>query len=147
MNYTRAVFLINDNVRAALCIYENEEENPKQKKITFKTFDQSLKEGDFVVVPTDTRHKMTVVKIVDFMPSLDVDVKDMTNLEWIIGKVEKADYVKITQEEDAAINAIKSAQKRKEREELKAALLADSSSTLKLLPISSHGVAPEQEVA
>lgn len=147
MNYTRAVFLINDNVRAALCVYENEEECKNPKKVLFKTFDAALQKDDYVVVPTDTRHKMTVVKIADFMPSLDVDVKDSTNLEWIIGKVEKADYDKITQEEEAAVNAIKSAQKRKEREELKAALLADSSNTLKLLPISSHGGQPVEEVA
>ena len=138
MNYTRAIFLINDNVRCALCTYESEEETKNPKQEPFKTFDQDLKKDDFVVVPTSTRHKMTVVKVVGFMDNLDVDLKSPTDMQWIIGKVNKADFAQITQQEDVAIQAIKSAQKKKERDELRAAMMADTSA-LKTLAIAGYG--------
>lgn len=144
MNYTRAIFLINDNVRCALCTYESEDEvkNPKQEE--FKTFDQNLKVDDYVVVPTTTRHKMTVVKVVGFKSNLDVDLKASQNMDWIIGRVDKADFANITTQEEAAIQAIKSAQKKKERDELREAMLADTSA-LKTLAITGYGDAPAIE--
>lgn len=139
MNNTRAIFLINDNVRAWLCSYEDEGEKPidKQTLTMFKTFDQTLKEKDYVVVPTDTRHKMTVVRLEKLVDSLDVDIKDPKNLDWIIGRVEKADYNYIKAQEEKALQVIKSAQKRKEREELRKAIEADCGVDLKLLSVAT----------
>lgn len=142
MNYSKAVFLINDNVRAVIGTYEAHEGAPQT---VFKSFDQSLKESDYVIVPTDTRHKMTVVKIVGFMDVLDVDLESSTQVAWIIGKVNLADYSQILSEEEAAIQAIKSAEKLKKRNELRAALLADGAEKIKGLPISFHGGVPAIE--
>jgi hypothetical protein len=148
MNYTRAIFLINDNVRCALCTYVTEEDEKFPKQEQFKTFDHGLKEGDYVVVPTDTRHKMTVVKVVGFLPNLDVDLKSDADMDWIIGKVDRADFASIKSQEEQAVQAIKSAQKKKERDELRAAMLADTAA-LKTLAITGYGdtpvIAPQTE--
>lgn len=72
MNYTTAVFLINKNVRAVMCNYEPDAEH---KTTMFKTLDTAIRVGDFVIVPTKTRHGMTVSKIVE----VDVDV-----LSWLV---------------------------------------------------------------
>lgn len=136
MNYSTAVFLINDSVRALLCTYEAED---NAKKTLFKTFDQSIGVGDYVVVPTDTRHKMTVVKVAEIMDPLDVDLESSLPVAWIIGKINLHDYTQILAEEEAAIQKIKSAEKLKRRNELRDAMLADSANQIKALPIASHG--------
>lgn len=145
LNEAAAVFLINDNVRAVLCVYENEEEKPKQEKYLFKTFDPSISKGDFVIVPTDTRHKMTVVKVAE------VDAEDLVNFEspvpykWIVGKVELADHTHTIAQETEALQVIKSAEKAKKRRELKEAMLADSEEKLKTLSITARNDIPAIE--
>ena len=137
MNYSTAVFLINSNVRAVHCTYEAED---SAKRTTFKTLDKSIRAGDFVVVPTDTRHKMTVCKVVD--TDVDVDFDSAACVAWIIGRIDQSAFT-LTQEQEAdAIAAIKSAEKTKKRNELRAAMLADSSEALKALPITVIGDAP-----
>ncbi len=132
MNYSTAVFLINKNVRAVLGTYEV---GDSAKRETFKTLDQNLKAGDFVVVPTDTRHGMTVVKIVDTDVDVDFDSKD--NVRWIIAKVDRAPFDGMLEQEAEAIKAIKSAELRKKRDELRNAMFADHIETLKALPIAA----------
>ena len=102
----------------------------------FKTFDKSIKIDDFVVVPTDTRHKMTVCKVVD--TDVDVDFDSSTQISWIIGRIDLADVTEIKRSEEAAIQAIKQAEKLKKQRELKnsmEALLAETGSDIKLLTI------------
>ena len=116
MNESTAVFLIRDDVRAIEATYEPDE-SPK----LFKTFDPSIKVDDFVVVPTDTRHKMTVCKVTDV--DLDIDVETTQTVKWVIGTISPEDFEKLKEAEAEAISLIKHAQKRKRRAELRDALL------------------------
>ncbi len=123
MNYSKAVFLISDDVRAVLVTYEKDEPDRPAPRTMYKTFDTKIKVDDYVVVPTNTRHHMTVCKVVKV--DVEVDLESSEDLDWIIGVVNRADFEKIKSQEGDAIARIKSAEKRKKREELRKALLDD----------------------
>jgi hypothetical protein len=131
MNYTTAVFLINKNVRAVFCNYEPD---TPDKKVMFKTLDPDIREGDFVIVPTKTRHCMTVSKVVE--TDIDVDFDNVTPVGWVVAKIDQASYEATLAQEGDAIAVIKSAEKTKKRNELAAAPLVDSKDALKALPIT-----------
>lgn len=133
MNYSMAIFLISEDVRAVMVTYEEGEDAPRTM---YKTFDKSIKVGDYVTVPTNTRHKMTVCKVADV--DIEPDVENETNVEWIIGMVDRANFEDISKQEDEAIRKIKSAEKRRKRAELRESLLADAEDDLKSLPIYTH---------
>ena len=106
MNYSTAIFLINKNVRAVMCNYEPD---APDKKVMFKTLDMTLKVGDFVIVPTKTRHGMTVSKIVE--TDVDVDFDSAIPVCWVVAKVDAKDYEITLAQEAEAIQVIKSAEK------------------------------------
>lgn len=133
MNYSTAVFLINKNLRAILATYEVGE---GAARTMFKTLDPTIKVGDYVIVPTETRHKMTVCKVTDVDVNVDFDAP--TPVAWVIGKVDRDGHETILKQEQHAIEAIKSAEYRKRRENLHAALVADADA-LKALPIYANG--------
>lgn len=134
MNHTTAVFLINKDLRAILAEYEP---GSAVKKIMFKTLDATIAKDDFVVVPTGTRHGMTVVKVTDVDVSVDFD--DPTKVDWVIGKVDRAAYETTLKEEAQAIETIKSAEFRARRAKLFDELVADKDA-IKALPIYKNGV-------
>lgn len=142
MNYSTAVFLINKNARAVRATYESE---PTAKRTLFKTFDPSIAVDDLVIVPTDTRHRFTVVKIVETDVDLDFDTTE--NVQWVVGRVDLANHAVRLQQEQAAIAAIKSAELRRKREELSKAMFADHAESLKALPLaqSDSTVTPAAE--
>lgn len=133
MNYSTAIFLISDAVRAINISYEP---NCNKRRV-FKTLDPNIKVEDFVVIPTGSRYKMTVVKVEEVDLDLDIDTPD--EIEWIVGVVDRADFEEIEAQEADAIAKIKSAEKRRKREELRKNLLADAEDDLKALPIYSVG--------
>lgn len=137
-NYSTAVFLINPNVRAVKAIYEAIPlSGPMQPETIFKTFDKSLKKGDLVLVPTQTRHCMTVVKITEV--DVEVDPDTSTQIDWIIGLIDTTQYLKTLEQESDAIKIIKSAKATKKRADLAKELLADQDpASLKLLPIATR---------
>ncbi len=130
MNYSRAIFLISDNARAVMCTYEADDDAPQTM---FKTLDPDIKVDDFVVVPTNTRHKMTVCKVmaVDVEP----DLESSANIDWIVGVISRADFEAIKSQEDEAIERIKAAERRRKKAELRETLLKDAEQDLKALPI------------
>lgn len=134
MNYSTVVFLVSPSVRAVSVSYETKEEKTSGRQFyTFKTFDASIKKDDLVIVPTDTRHKFTVVKVEEV--DIDIDLDDATTqFKWIAGKVDLSGYADTLAQEAAAVEKIKSAEKRKKREDLKKSLLdnlgADESTLL-----------------
>lgn len=134
MNYSTAVFLINDAARAIYATYESD---PNAKRELFKTFDKSIGVDDLIIVPTDTRHKMTVCKVVEV--DVDFDMEQPAPVKWVIDKVSLANFHKTLDQEAVAIEAIKSAELRKKREELRVALFADQSAKLKELDIAKAG--------
>lgn len=142
MNLSTAVFLINDNARAIMVTYESHE---NAAKTMFKTFDKSIKADDYVVVPTDTRHKLTVCKVAEV--DVDVDFDCSAQVAWIVGRVDVADVNEIKTQEDLAINAIKAAEKLKKKRELQEsmnALLAVTGSDIKLLTIGNESEETEK---
>lgn len=137
MNNTTAVFLINDKVRA---VYGTYEAGDNAGKTLFKTFDQDLKVGNFAIVPTNTRHNMTVVKITDTDVEFDIDTQ--VKMEWVIGRIDLTVYEQTLAQENTAIQMIQSAEKRKKCEELKKAIFADQEGAIAALPIAHIGSAP-----
>ena len=93
------------------------------------------------VVQTTTRHEMTVVKVVE--TDVDVDFDSATPMGWIIGKVDRTDHEATLRQENQAIAAIKSAEKRKKADELRASLILDQEA-IKLLALSSAGDPPKE---
>lgn len=142
MNYSTAVFLINKHVRCILATYEADE---KAKRTQFKTLDDAIKIGDFVIVPTDTRHKMTVCKVVDV--DVDVDFDSQEQMQWVIGIVDLADHSQVLSQEAKAIQTIKSAELREKRTKLADALFANTKDDLKTLEIADMNGGTEKPAA
>lgn len=117
MNYSTAVMLINQNIRAIKTTYEPDTPSKKHERYTFKTLDHSIKPGDYVVVPTDTRHGMTVV-LVDEV-DVDVDFESGVEIKWAVSKVAVEESQKILLEEQKWIDTLKASEKRRKREEIK----------------------------
>ena len=138
MNFSKSIFLINNNVRAVTAIYEE-----GGKPAVFKTMDPMIAVGDFVVVPTDTRLKMTVCRVTEV--DVDVDFDDSIQMTWVIATLDLDEYNLLLKQEAQAITAIKSAEVRQKREALRSALFADHMDTLKALPIAAmeDGAAPK----
>lgn len=140
MNYSTAILIMNDNARCVKVTYEMDTEHTKADREMFKTFDKSIEVGQYVVVPTNTRHNLTVCKVVE----VDVDewIDTQKNLQWIVGRVDIEDAAKIKVQEEQAVVAIKHAEKLKRRKELKASMneaLNGELENVKLLPIISMG--------
>lgn len=132
MNYSTAVFLINDAVRAVKGIYED----GKPADI-FKTLDPSISKNDLVVVPTDTRHKMTVIKIVE--TDVDVDFDSTIPMKWVICRVDTKENADILRMEEKAIAVIKSGEIRKKKEAIRDTVFREQMEQLKTLELSTIG--------
>lgn len=141
MNYTTAIFLINTTCRAILATYESDD---NAKRVLFKTLDPTIKVDDFVLVQTDTRHKMTVCKVVEV--DVDFDLESTTPVTWVIGKVDRAHVDNLMQQEADAVKAIKAAELRKKRSDLKESLLANYAAEIATLPIANVGVLTSPEM-
>lgn len=127
MNYSTAIFLINKAVIAVKVSYDQDKGAPGRPAgslTVFKTFDKTLSPGDYVVVPTDTRWNMTVCRVEEV--GVEIDLESTAQVGWIVGRVERDTYDALVSEEEAAIAAIKSAEKRRKQEELIASLIADN---------------------
>ena len=155
MNYSRAIFLISDEVRALNVTYEpdvppvnNNRDGIKADRVLYKTLDPSIKKGDYVVVPTDTRHKMTVCQVDDEVDVDDVDLESSEEIKWIIGVVNRANFEDIKAQEGDAIAKIKKAEKRAKRAELRKKLLIDAKAEdeIKALPIYTSKENGQEEV-
>lgn len=133
MNYSTAIALFNADVRAILCEYDPQD---TRNRVLFKTLDKTIKKDDLVVIPTGTRVGFTVVKVVEV--DLDFDHDDGKIVAWIVTKIDRAAYEEILIQETKAVEIMKSAQKRRKTEELRAAIIKDQDAqmqTLKALPI------------
>ena len=141
MNYSTAIFLINDTARIIGVTYERGRGGDETQGVdvkAYKTLDQSIKVGDYVVVPTTTRHEMTVCKVVEV--DMDVDYDAPFEYKWIIDTVYCANIENIKRQEAAAIVKIKSAEKRRKRVELRKSLLDDvDEGQLTALPLYKEG--------
>lgn len=134
MNLSTTVLLLNEECRAVLGVYEPDiDGQPPKPRTMFKTFDPSIEKDDLVIVPTNTRHGMTVFKIVEV--DVEVDFENPAKVDWIIDKVDSTRHALLLEQEGVMIGRIQKAQANEKREKLKAALLADIPNSIKALPI------------
>jgi hypothetical protein len=122
MNYSTAIFLINPKVRAIQAVYEPDTDSRKSPRATFKTFDPAISVGDYILVPTETRHKMTVNKVVEV--DVEPDLESPACIHWIIGAVDRSAYEEVLGQEARAIELMKAAEKTHAREELRKKMMA-----------------------
>lgn len=106
MHDSRKVFLLENEPRCITATYEEGDDAPVTE---FKTFDPDIAVDDFVIVPTDTRHRMTVCKVrsVDVEPNLDTEAKML----WVIGSVDCSAYEKTLSSEGQFIGAARAAER------------------------------------
>lgn len=140
MNYSTAIFLINNDVRAVNVSYEQDHEGKGVRPYyTFKTFDPAVAIGDYVAIPTGTRHNMTVARVEEV--DIEVDVDSHVDMKWLVDRVDTSQRDAIEAQEAEAIQTIKSAEKRAKQEELRAKLIADNPSLNVLANIGGDAVA------
>lgn len=133
-NYSNAIFLLHDKARLMHGIFEADVGDVETaKREPFKTLDPTLKAGDLVVVETGSRHHASVVKIAKADVAPNFTSSEQTR--WIICKVDLETYAKLQGMETQAIEAVKQAELKKERAELKKTMFADYSEELNALPI------------
>lgn len=140
MNYSTAIFALSNTVRGVMVNYDPEDKY--EKNFLCKTFDQTIKVDDYVVVPTDTRHKMTVVKVieVDVEPEMDSSIE----YKWLVGRVDCADFEEIKEKEEQAIKVLRTAQKRRKKKEVREAMLEGlKEDEVKALPLYTIGEVEE----
>lgn len=122
MNYSTAIFLVNDKARAVRVSYDPDVPKNNASNKFFKTFlpAEELEKGDYVVVPTNTRHGFTVGKVeeIDFRVRIDSN----ETFDWIVGKVDKKTYDYLVDQEKKVIDRVADAEENKKRAELKASL-------------------------
>jgi len=136
MNYSTAVMLFNTNIRAIKVTYEPDQPQQQPKRYNFKTLDETIKAEDLVVVATDTRHGMTVVKVEEV--DIDIDPDDDTEIKWIVSKVQTSEYKHVLDEEKKWIEQLKASEKRRKREEIKKNMLEMyKDSGIEALPITN----------
>lgn len=127
MNFSSAIMLFNKGIRAVATIYELEQTGPNAKppaRTVYKTLDPSVAVGDLVVIPTDTRYRMSVVKVVE--TDVEVDFDSPTELRWIIAKIDRDAYDRVLKMEQQGVEMMRSAEKRRKREALAEAILKDN---------------------
>lgn len=136
MNYSTAVFLINPNCRAIEAIYEADTDQRKAPRSIFKTFDEAIKEGDIILVPSETRHKVTTCKVTAV--DVELDITTTAEIKWVIGAVDQAGFEELKAVEQKAITQIKAAEKNHQREELRKKMFANmDENTVKTLQLAN----------
>lgn len=123
MNYSTAICLVSDEVRGISCSYDLDPEGNVNQLYTFKSLDTQLGVGDLVVIPTDSRHGFTIVRIEEV--DVEIPLEDSTDYKWIAARFDIRNYNKVLRYERELISTIKSTEKRRKREELREAVMAD----------------------
>lgn len=133
MHKSLIAFVVDENLRGFRASYDSDGKTPihspdNQKTYFFKSFDPSIKKGDLVVVATNTRHGMTVVRIeeVDVEPDYDANIE----VKWILSTVKLDAYKAMVEREDYIIEKVQTAEKRRKRKELRASLMDSESEDL-----------------
>lgn len=135
MNNSAIVFVLNDSVRGIKVSYERGE-----KSYLFKSLDPTIEVDDIVVVPTDTRHNFTCVKVTEV--DVDPDLETQLNLKWIVGKVDMPAYEEVLKNEKAAIAAVGKAEKARRRRELRESLFKNEEEQMAGLAIADFTPTP-----
>lgn len=125
MNYSTAIFLVRKDIRAVAVSYEVDKDGKGVGPfVVYKTPNPNIDVGHYVVVPTDTRHGMTVGRVEEI--DVEIDFDSPVQVKWIVDGVDRQAYEAVLAAEGEAITAIRSAEKRRKQEELAAKLIADN---------------------
>lgn len=128
MNFSSAIMLFNKDIRAVATIYDllpgPDGKDKPQKHIVMKTLDKTIKVGDLVIVPTETRYQFSINKVVEI--DVEVDFESTVEIKWIVNKVDRDGYDSVLAMEKQSIEVMRSAEKRRKREELMASILKDN---------------------
>lgn len=116
MNLSTAIFLVNKAVRPVRVVYDPDNFKNNNPNKLFKTLDESLVKDDFVIVPTNTRHGFTVAKVEEV--GFRVDFHSTEQFAWIAGKLDKAAYDNIIEQEKVVVDRIGNAEENRIRAEL-----------------------------
>lgn len=120
MNYSTAIFLVNDAVRCVEVSYDQVEDRTGKRVptnlVSFKTLDADLAKDDLVIIPTDTRYGFTVGKVTRV--DLDVDFDSPQQMRWVVGKVDTDFIEDVTKQEEKAMAAIRHAEVKTKKQEL-----------------------------
>lgn len=138
MNFSTAVFIINKDARAIVTEYDPE--NQRDKRVLYKTLDPNIHKGDYVVVPTATRHGFTVVKVVDEDVPVNFDAPE--EIKWIVQKVNRGDFDRLVKDEGEAIRKLQIAEQRKRAQDMKNLMFGDHATDLHALPLYKNGDTP-----
>jgi len=142
MNYTTAIFLISDKVKMHAVTFAPDDRtvDAKARRYHFKTFDDDLQIGQYVVVPSSLKdkrdHGMSVAQIQEL--DVEVDFDSGHEYKWIIGCVHPEDFENIKLQEEEAIAAIRKAEKTRRKKELRQDLMDDAGDELKKTPHLRH---------
>ena len=130
MHESRKIFLTDAEPICILATYEDHED---ANKTALKTYDETLAVDDYIVVPSATRHEMTVMKIVEVgvEPNLDSNSK----IDWVIGKIDRTPYEKLLSQEGDFLSRARKAEKKRKKEQMREDFLAGmEDEDLKMLP-------------
>lgn len=134
MNNSTLIFLINKKARAVACVYDPEAYAAKKETPTvFKTLDPAVTVGDYVVIPTGTRHNMTVVQVVS--TTIEIDLDSSVEVKWIVSRVDRTNLERLEAMEADLVSRVHNAEKEKRREALRDTLLQAAGDGIKALPI------------
>lgn len=139
MHDSTIVLLINDNARALKVEYED-----GGSQMIVKTLDQSIQVDDLVVVQSGTRHFMTVAKVVE--ADFDINYDTQGEVKWIVQKIDRESFQGILDQENKAIDAVKTAERNRKRKELQASVMANHEDTISSLAIADMTGAQEAEI-
>lgn len=113
-NYSLAVFLLEDTTRCVAVsydptdtVYQPNSSKRVPKTVSFKTLDQALAVGDYVIVPTETRHGFTVGKVEEV--DLAVDFSSSEQMRWVADRFDKDVYKQILTQEEGIVGKVRHA--------------------------------------
>lgn len=159
-NLSTTCFLVNQDVRAIAVTYEKIDvsQDTRDQKFKapylsagrlpegaeiFKTFDLNIKVDDYVVIPTGTRHGMTVCKVVAVDVELDFNTRE--EIQWIVDTVDVDLFEKSRQWEDQMLASVKNARVTDQREKLADQLKKSVGGNLTALPAFENSADETEE--
>lgn len=139
MNLSTAVFLISDEVRAiGVTFDQGNHYRTEEKQYVYKTCDQSVCVGDYVIVPVGAsdEYKVAIVRSVD----ADVNYKSDIQYKWVVSRLDLSEYISLKEREQLAIQEVKRIERRSKREQLRKDLVefgGDEIANVKFLTASN----------
>ncbi len=132
MHSSRYVFVISDEAR---CIKVQYDPNDKSNTSFNKTMDQSITVDDMVVLETDSRHKMTIGKVIEV--DIEPDLESSVRMNWVYQKIDNDAIKSLRDQEAEAVDTVKKLERKKKRRELRQEWMGDNGHELRALPIYS----------